>query len=170
MSDGLFFPHEFEAEVVHHDLGTMRYTVVFLDEDIAATLPFDGNPRLRFTGEVGEAPIAAAWQPVRGRWYAMLSKSLLRQAGLVVGDRTTVRFRVEPADAVDRVTELEAVLAERPELRTAWDALTPGMRRGQTHRLLSAKTPPTRLKRLGEIVAALTGAAEWPMPPKRRKG
>jgi hypothetical protein len=168
VSGALYFPHEFEGEVVHHELGTMRYTVVFLPEDIAATLPFDGNPRLRFSGEVGEAPISAAWQPVRGRWYAMLSKPLLKATGLGVGDVTTVRFRIEPQDSVERAPELEAVLDADPALRRAWDALTPGLRRGQTHRLLTAKTSPTRLKRLGEIVAALEGRAEWPMPPKRR--
>ena len=168
MSDALYFPHEFEGEVVHHDLGTMRYTVVFLPDEIAATLPFAGNPRLRFSGEVGEAPIAAAWQPVRGRWYAMLSKPLLKATGLAVGDVTTVRFRIEPQDSVERAPELENVLDAEPALRRAWNALTPGLRRGQTRRLLTAKTSATRLKRLAEIVAALKGEAAWPMPPKRK--
>ena len=161
------YPHEFEGGVVEHWLGTMRYTVIFLPDEIAATLPFAGNPRLRFSGEVGDHEIAAAWQPVRGRWYAMLSKPLLKATGLGIGDVTTVRFRVEPQESVDRVAELEAVLDADAALRAAWDLLSPGFRRGQTHRLIQAKTAPTRLKRLGEIVAALKGEADWVTPPKR---
>lgn len=163
-----YFPYEFEAPIEHHYLGTMRYTAVFLPATIAARLPFDQAPRLRFSGEINDAPIAAAWQPSKGRWYAMLSKNLLRETGLSVGDAATVRFRLEPLDAVDRSPELERALAGKPALRAAWEALTPGMRRGQVHRLNQAKTAPTRAKRLGEIVAALAGEADWPMPPKRK--
>jgi hypothetical protein len=65
----MIYPFSFEGEVVHHDVGTYRYTVIFLPADIAGQLPFAEHPRLRVTGEVAEIPFSGAWQPVRGRWY-----------------------------------------------------------------------------------------------------
>ncbi len=62
------YPHAFEGRIVHHDVGTYRYTVVFLPTEIAAALPLAEHPRLRFTGEIGDVPLSGAWQPVRGRW------------------------------------------------------------------------------------------------------
>ena len=49
-----FFPYGFETRIAHHDLGAYRYTVVWLDEEIATELPFEGQPRLRIAGEVAE--------------------------------------------------------------------------------------------------------------------
>lgn len=154
-----FFPYAFEGAVVHHDLGGMIYAAIFLPDDLAAELPFDG-PRLRATGEVNDVAFAAAWQPSRGRWYMMLSKKLLRDAGLTVGDVAEVRFRVEPTDQVDAHPDIERALDADDALRRAWDALTPGKRRGWTHRVGSAKTAPTRLKRLAELTTALSGGSD----------
>lgn len=168
VSDLNYFPYEFEGPVEHHFLGTMRYTAIFLPAEIAARLPFDKAPRLRFSGEINDAPIAAAWQPSKGRWYAMLSKPLLRATGLGPGDMAQMRFRLEPLDAVDHSPELERALQARTDLRAAWEALTPGMRRGQVHRLNQAKTSTTRSKRLAEVLAALGGEAPWRTPPKGR--
>ncbi|HEX8387649.1 MAG TPA: YdeI/OmpD-associated family protein [Sphingomonas sp.] len=161
-----YFPYAFEGEVVHHDLGTMRYTAIFLPADLAAELPFDVNPRLRATGEVNDVAFAAAWQPSRGRWYMMLSKKLLREAGLSVGDMAEVRFRVEPADSVDEQPDIARALAADPALATAWDSLTPGRRRGWTHRVASATGAATRLKRVAELTAALSGGPD----PFTRRG
>jgi Domain of unknown function (DUF1905) len=87
-----YFTHEFEGVVQRHNVGTYVYTVVFLDPAIAGQLPFDQSPRLRMRGEINDHPIEAAWQPVKGRYYVMLSKPLLKAAELAVGSRATVRF------------------------------------------------------------------------------
>lgn len=155
-----YFPHTFEGPIVHHDLGGMIYTAIFLPVDLAAMLPFSGSSRLRATGEVNDVAFAAAWQPSRGRWYMMLSKPLLREAGLAVGDVASVRFRVEPPDQVDAQPDIERMLARDAALANAWAALTPGRRRGWTHRVASAKTSPTRLKRVGELATALSGGPD----------
>ncbi len=63
-----WFPHGFAGPVVRHDVGTYRYTVVFLPPEIAARLPLAEHPRLRISGEVSDLPFSGAWQPVRGRW------------------------------------------------------------------------------------------------------
>ncbi|MEL6797536.1 MAG: hypothetical protein AAFO89_12030, partial [Planctomycetota bacterium] len=82
-----YYPFEFEAEVVHHALGTYRYTVVFLHDRLIEHLPLAEHPRLRMSGELRDIPFEGAWQPVRGRWYVMLSKAVLRQGPFEVGDR-----------------------------------------------------------------------------------
>jgi hypothetical protein len=71
-----YYSHAFEGRIEHHDVGTYRYTVVFLPRELALSLPLEEHPRLRVSGEVAEVPFSGAWQPVRGRWYLMLSKPL----------------------------------------------------------------------------------------------
>ena len=149
------FPFAFQARIQHHDLGTYRYTVVFLDKEAHALLPLDKHPRLRFSGELEDVPFEAAWQPSRGRWYAMLSKRLLKQAGLSVGDTATVRFQVVDQDAVTLPPELERALERNADLRSRWASLSAGKRRGFAHRIASAKREETRVRRLEEVVDAL---------------
>lgn len=165
-----FFPHAFEGRVVHHDLGTMRYTVVFLPEEIAAALPLDAHPRLRMSGELDGVPISGAWQPSRGRWYLMLSKSALRDAGRRVGDTVELRFRVEDQDEVAVPEALQAALDADDRARAAWEALSAGRRRGLAHRIATAKTATTLGARLQELITALTTGGPLPgAPPRSRR-
>jgi hypothetical protein len=151
------YPHEFEAPIVHHDIGTYRYTVVFLPDDLARLLPFDRHPRLRMSGEIGDVPFRGAWQPVRGRWFVMLSKAALREAGLSPGDIASVRFRVEDQAEVELPDLLRRALETDAAACAGWKALTPGKRRGLAHRIASARTAPTASRRLAEVLAALRG-------------
>lgn len=150
-----YYPFEFETEIVHHNVGTYRYTVVFLDDRLHEHLPLKEHPRLRASGEIGDIPFDGAWQPVRGRWYLMLAKQLLRDGELEVGDTVPVRFRVEDQNSVDVPKELERMLASDSRLRRVWDALTPGKQRGLAYRVASAKTAPTRTRRLHEVAESL---------------
>lgn len=153
----MFFPHAFETEIVHHDLGTYRYTVVWLDDDIAAELPFGDQPRLRITGELADTPMEGAWQPSRGRWYLMLGKPLLKAAGKGVGDWVEVRFRVEDADALDMPEALVRALDANPTAQAAFALQTIGKQRALCHRIASAKGATTVAKRVGEVLDALSG-------------
>mgnify|MGYP001793086889 CR=1 FL=1 len=154
---GDYYPFEFEADIVHHNLGTYRYTVVFLDEGLHEHLPLGEHPRLRISGEIRDIPFDGAWQPVRGRWYLMLSKSLMRDGEFELGDRVEVRFKVEDQDAVDVPLELTQLLKSDEGLQRRWDELTVGKRRGLAHKIISAKTSATRAKRLIEVAEALKG-------------
>ncbi|MBC7988842.1 MAG: YdeI/OmpD-associated family protein [Luteimonas sp.] len=152
------YPHEFDAQVVHHDVGTYRYTVVFLPPEIATALPLQQHPRLRASGEVGEVPFTGAWQPVRGRWYLMLSKELLRDADAAIGACVRVRFRVEHQAAVEVPDQLARALAADGMANLAWSQLSAGKKRGLAYRVLSAKTKSTVQRRLLEVMARLRGA------------
>lgn len=165
-----FFPHEFRGEIVHHRLGTYTYTVIFLPPPLARTLPFTGARRLRISGEVGDIPFEAAWQPSKGRWYMMLSRSMLKDGGWALGDSVPVRFRVEPDTAVTVPPALQAALAADRRARATWTAATPGQQRAMAHRVGSAKTEPTLRKRLDEALALLrTGTAIYPRGPQRAR-
>ncbi|MEM8712276.1 MAG: YdeI/OmpD-associated family protein [Planctomycetota bacterium] len=150
-----FYPFAFDAEVEHHHVGTYRYTVVFLDHRAHDLLPLDESPRLRFSGELQDAPFDAAWQPVRGRWYVMLSKQLLKEAELSVGDTARVRFRVVDQDLVQVPVELQRALEIHDGLLARWESLSPGKRRGFAHRISSAKRAETRARRLEQVVEEL---------------
>ncbi|WP_376090257.1 YdeI/OmpD-associated family protein [Roseomonas sp. CCTCC AB2023176] len=163
------YPHRFEAPVVLHDVGTYRYTVVFLPPDLAATLDFPPGNRLRASGEVADIPFGGAWQPVRGRWFLMLSKDLIRTAEIKPGDVVEVRFRVEPPDTVETPEALDRALEADHKAKAAWNAMTPGARRGLAHRVASAKTPATVARRLDEALAVLRGEAPYRVPGKRRE-
>lgn len=165
-----FLPHAFEAVIEPHDLGTMRYTVVFLPADIAADLPFDTHPRLRISGEVADVPFEGAWQPVRGRWYLMLSKTLLKTSGLRIGDIAEVRFRVEPQDDVECPPDLERALAADDVARSAYAALSPGKRRALFYLVTGAKGPEIRAKRVQAALIALCDPGGFVVPgsPKSR--
>lgn len=102
-------------------------------------------------------PFSGAWQPVRGRWYLMLSKALLRDAGLAVGDWAAVRFRVEDQETVELPPPLAAALGADAATLAAWEALPAGRRRGFTHRVASARTDVTMKRRVEEVLLALRG-------------
>ena len=153
----MFYPYGFETRIAHHDLGTYRYTVVWLDADIAAELPFEGQSRLRIAGEVAEVPIEGAWQPSRGRWYLMLGKPLLKAAGKGVGDAVEVRFRLAPPDDLVLPEALERALDADPQARAAFELQTLGKRRALAHRVGSAKGAATVARRVTEILDALAG-------------
>jgi hypothetical protein len=161
-----FFTHHFETTITRHSVGTMRYTVVLLDPAFHDELPLREHPRLRIEADVGGVPVKGAWQPAKGVWYLMLPKAPLKAAGLTIGDRVDVAFRVIAQDDVDIPAELAQRLATVRRLRTSWDALTPGARRGLAHFLESARRAETRADRLQKIEAALQGTA--PMPWGRR--
>ena len=146
------FPYQFEAMVEPHDLGSYRYTVVFLAEDLVAELPFARHPRLRISGEINDHPMTGAWQPSRGRWYLMLSKPLLRATGLDIGMMAEVRFRIEPQDEVELPASLVRALSEDAVVKARFAALTPGKQRALSYRILSAKTPVTEARRVAEVV------------------
>ncbi|MFC0634365.1 YdeI/OmpD-associated family protein [Brevundimonas balnearis] len=163
-----FYPHAFTGRIERHALGTMVYTVVFLPDDLAAELPFDEHPRLRMSGEINDAPVTGAWQPVRRRWYLMLNKTTLRAIDAGVGDEVEVRFRIEPQEAVDAPDDLLEAIARDPAAATTWSRMTAGQRRGSSHMLSSAQRAETRRSRILTVVAALA-AGTPPGPPKRTR-
>ena len=88
--------------------------------------------RMRFTSVSG---VARREQPIRDFVAAAIR---VEEAGL----------RVEPAPDLDLPAELASRFAEDPELRAAFDDLTPGRQRGYALHFGSARKPETRAARI----------------------
>lgn len=153
------YPFQFEGRIAYHDVGSEKYayTVVFLPDEIAAELPLKTYPRLRVSGEIQDHPIEASLTPVRGRWYILLSKKLLRAVGASVGDEVEVRFEIGDQDAVEVPSALKDALARNRKMLALWDKQTPGKQRGLAYRVASAKTAATQEKRIVEVFGILKG-------------
>lgn len=164
-----FYPCEFEAPVEYHNVGSDKYayTVIFVPDEIARELPLKQHPRLRVTGEVSDYPIEASLTPVRGRWYILLSKRILTAVDARVGDLLEVRFKIADQDAVDVREFLSDALERHPAERALWNAATPGKKRGLAYRVASAKTDPTRQKRVDEVFGILRGELDVRGKPVR---
>lgn len=147
-----YFPYAFTGLIEHHDLGSYRYTVIWLPDELAAMLPFAEQPRLRISGELNEVPLTGAWQPSRGRWYLMLGKPLLRATGLSVDCFAELRFRLEPQDEVEVPMLLAHALGENEAASARWQELTPGKQRALSHHVFSAKTGPTAARRVAQAL------------------
>lgn len=154
-----YYPFRFDGEIVHHDVGskTYVYTVVFLPGELAEKLPLEQYPRLRISGEIGEHPFEAALSPVRGSWYILLSRKMLRTLGAALGDAVEICFDIADQDAVDVPRVLKDALSANEEMRHLWKAQTAGKQRGLAYRVASAKTPATQAKRISEVFGILRG-------------
>ncbi len=163
-----YFTHQFETRIARHAVGTYHYTVVYLDASLHGELPLEQHARLRIEADVSGVPVKGAWQPSRGRWYLMLPKGPLKEAGLKIGSSVEVWFRVLPQDDVDVPEELAALLAKKARVRKAWDALSAGKQRGLAYMVASAKRQETRRARVAHVEAVLLG--KEPMPWDRARG
>lgn len=163
-----YFPFCFNGPVEHHDLGTFRYTVIWLPEHLAAYLPLDKHARLRISGELNDEPFTGAWQPSRGRWYLMLGKPLLKATSLVVGSLAELRFRVEPQDEVETPIILSRALEQDVRAAEAFAALTAGKKRALAHFVTAAKTAPTLTRRVAQCLRWLAnGETDIRLLPKQ---
>lgn len=153
------YPFHFTAPLTRHGVGKARqifYNVLFLPEEVAVHLPLAAHPRLRVEGEIADVPIANAFIPAGGgRHYVIVSPEVITGAGLRLGDPVEMRFAIADQDHVDMPPALVSALREDARAQEAFDALTPGKQRMLAQHVVSAKTDPTRAKRVGEALEAL---------------
>jgi hypothetical protein len=150
-----YFTHRFDAPIVRHGLGHLQHTVLWLPSELARELPFAEHPRLRIEADVSGYPLHAAWQPAGGRWYLLLSRRVMKDAGFTIGDVVEVSFRLASPDRVEVPEELGEALRKDRRASKAWDALTSGAKRGHAYRVASAKRAETRAARVAEVLAAV---------------
>ena len=153
------FPFAFDGEMERHGVGKSRviwYPVLFLPPRLRVELPFDRFPRLRVEGEMADLPVSGAWIPAGdGRNYFIVPPGVRKEAELKLGDPVEMRFRIADQDAVDMPVELDRALLVDEKARFAWEALTPGKKRGFTHRVHGAKSDAARARRVAEVIAEL---------------
>lgn len=150
---------------------TLNYHVVFLEPALEQQLTFGRGNKLRVEAEVEGVPLNGAWlsSPGRGH-YLMINPALVKQLGLSLGDEVTVRFRPEADDFVRLPEELERALSTNSRRRSLWQALTPGRQRGLAYFVSTARTAPTREKRVTAVFDELArGVVEKTGPRKRKR-
>lgn len=142
----------FEGRVEPLTWGRSTYTILRLPEDVVRGL---GNCR-RVEGEIAEHPVnlALSRAPVVDGVFLWTGASLLDRIGITPGEPVEVRLRPAPDDRVDLDPDIEAALRAAGML-AAWESLTPGRRRGYLYQIATAKTDPTRQKRINRLLEEL---------------
>jgi hypothetical protein len=142
----------FEGMVETVDWGRATYTILRLPQTVAEALA--GTRRVE--GEIADHPVnlAITRAPVVDGPFLWTGQSLLDRVGMAPGERIEIRLRPAPDDRVDTPPDVVAALAAAG-LTARWEALTPGKRRGLLYKIDTAKTAPTRSKRIAALIADL---------------
>lgn len=112
-----------------------------------------------------------ALMPTKSGYHMIiLGADLRRQTGVrKPGDLAHVELWLDPEpDRVNIPEELADTLDFLPEMKAKWDMLTPGMQRNMCYWVGSAKTTPTRAKRVAELLRRFeTGEFDKHMKPRK---
>ena len=130
--------------------GTSTHTILRLPADVVTAL---GKTR-RVEGEVNDHPVnlALTRSPAAQGVFLWAGQSLTSRVGIAPGDRVEVRLRPAPDDRVDVPDDVALALRG---VMAAWEALTPGKRRGLLYQVDTAKTAATRAKRIAKLAEGL---------------
>lgn len=140
--------YAFSAKIERLDFGRIAYQAAYLPTSLADKLKLKPKPRPRIDAKIGEQVINAGLQPSSKGWFMILSKRLLKEEGLKVGDEIKIEFAIANPDQVEVPDELILALRRNPRAQAAWNRLTPGRQRGMVHRVNTAKREETREKRI----------------------
>jgi hypothetical protein len=146
----------FDAVIEPLDWGGTIYTIVRLPPEVVDAL----GPTRRVEGEFAEHPVNLAI--TRGPAdlidgpFLWSGRSLMGRTGLRPGVVFEARLRPAPDDGVELPRDVANALRSGGAL-DAWEALTPGKRRGLLHRIETAKRAETRAARIAALVRDLTG-------------
>jgi hypothetical protein len=143
----------FEGRIEPMPWGRATYTVLPLPDWVESAL----SGAKRVEGEIADYPInlAPTRAPVREGAFLWAGKTLLDRIGIAAGDVIEVRLRPAPDDLVVLDDDIAAAL--RAAGQTArWDGLTAGKKRGLLHKIDTAKTAATRLKRIQSLINELS--------------
>ncbi|MEM9809620.1 MAG: YdeI/OmpD-associated family protein [Pseudomonadota bacterium] len=159
MTEGIVFPYVFEAPIEKFGVGKKKviwYNVLIVPQDICAELPLSEYPRLRVEGEIADIPIANAFMPTGdGRHYVIVAPHVLKDSGANIGDVVEMRFQIADQNHVEVPTALARAIDASPATKLKWQSLTPGKKRMLAQHVFSAKTAPTKAKRIDEAICAL---------------
>lgn len=105
----------------------------------------------------GTAADRALMPTKSGIHILVLGGELRKKAGIKKpGDLVQVELWLDPEpERVDIPEDLAETLAFMPDMKAAWDLLTPGMKRNMCYWVATGKTTPTRAKRIAELAKRL---------------
>ncbi len=132
--------------------GKATYTILRLPDEAVAAL---GGAR-RVEGEINEhwVNLALSRAPVVDGVFLWAGQSLLDRLGIVPGEPLEARLRTAPDDQVDTPEDVAAALRVAG-VTAVWEGMTAGKRRGMLYQISTAKTAPTRVKRIDAMIQSL---------------
>lgn len=154
----------FEGAVEPMRQGEAVHTVLRLPPEAAAALA--GARRVE--GEIAEHPVNLAVNRGAEGAFLWAGRSLLDRIGVAPGETVELRLRPAPDDRVDTPDDLAAALRVAGQT-AAWEALSPGRRRGALYGIDTAKAAATRARRIAALVAALAEGQVPGRPTGRKK-
>ena len=169
LTDSSDYPFEFNSRIETMPDAKVEMGVVFVPKKLAIRLKLAKHTRLRIEGEISGEPFEAALNPMKGRWFMMVSKRLRKRCGVEIGARVSIRFNVADQNRVDVPRELQFAIEANPEALRAWEELSPGKRRSLSHRVATAKKVETVENRVEEVLYFLTNDSSSPVNKMRRK-
>ena len=143
--------------------GKFAWHYVEFPHDVKALFGKRGDVRVKCL--INGVAVDRALMPTKSGFHIIvLGGELRKKAGLKKpGDPVQVELWLDPdPDRINVPEELAETLDFMPEMKRAWDKLTPGLKRGMCHWVDSGKTLPTRAKRVTEVIRRLeTGTLRW---------
>lgn len=132
--------------------GERTYTVLAIPDQVVEAL---GDTK-RVEGEIADHPVnlSLSKSPVMPQTFLWTGKTLLEKIGIEPGQIVEVRLRPASYGDVDVPEDVIAAVRGAGQIE-AWDALTPGKKRGLIWQITSAKRAETRAKRIAKMVSAL---------------
>ena len=124
---------------------------------------FSTKGRVRVKGTINGVAVDRALIPTRSGVHVIVMSGNLRKAVKAgFGDPVQVVIHRNPdQDEVIVPEELLDTLDFMPEMKAAWDKLTPGMKRNMCYWVGSGKTVATRAKRVAEILRRSETGHAW---------
>jgi hypothetical protein len=143
----------FEGVVEPLIWGRATYTILRVPDEAVVAL---GGAK-RVEGDINEhwVNLALSRAPVVEGVFLWAGQSLLDRLGIEPGEPVEVRLRPAPDDQVDTPEDVAAALRAAGVMEV-WEGLTAGKRRGMLYQISTAKTAPTRAKRIDAMIQGLT--------------
>lgn len=128
---------------------------MYVEVPIDVEQEFGTRGRVRVQGTVNGVAVDRALMPQKSGVHIIILGGDIRRAAKLkrVGDTVQVEFWKHPTpDELELPEALAETLDFLPEMKSAWDQLTPGMKRSMCYWVGSAKTAATQAKRVAELL------------------
>lgn len=128
---------------------------MYVEVPIDVEREFGTRGRVRVLGTVNGVAVDRALMPQKSGVHIIILGGDIRRAAKLkrVGDPVQVEFWKHPdPDEPELPEALAKTLDFIPEMKAAWDQLTPGMKRSMCYWVGSAKTEATQAKRVAELL------------------
>ncbi len=147
--------HRFTASLERMS-GRFAWSYVEFPHDVPELFGKRGEVRVKCLIN-GVAADRALMPTKSGIHILVFGGELRKKAGIKKpGDMVHVELWLDPEpDRIDVPEELAETLDFMPEMKRAWEKLTPGMKRNMCYWVRTGKTVPTRAKRVADLMQRL---------------